>query len=132
MSLQIYTSYFANIRNMSTNDIIPIAICAKPPEWYSGQIYKKIAPTYDILMQYKNGKIDWSTYERRYNNEVLSKINQHIVYNDLVNLAMDAGWEEGKIIVTLCYEKYSDNCHRHPWATWMRNAGFDVKEYGYE
>lgn len=50
--MKIYTSYFAMMRNFPEN-IIPIAICAKPPTWYEGLVYKKLAPSYDILMQYK-------------------------------------------------------------------------------
>ena len=48
----IYTSYFAKL-NKLPNNIIPISICAKPPHFYKGLQYKKLAPTYDILMKCK-------------------------------------------------------------------------------
>ena len=36
----IYTTYFAQLRNLPKN-IIPISICAKAPSWYNGLQYKK-------------------------------------------------------------------------------------------
>ena len=44
------TSYFAMMRHFPS-DFEPIAICAKVPSWYHGQVYKKVAPSFDILME---------------------------------------------------------------------------------
>lgn len=43
----IYTSYFAQLRNLPEN-IIPVSICGKAPNWYHGYQYKKLAPKYDF------------------------------------------------------------------------------------
>ena len=48
----IYTSYFAQIRNLP-NNIIPIAICGGIPQWYSGLWYKKLAPKYKFFICYE-------------------------------------------------------------------------------
>lgn len=48
----IYTSYFANLRNIPS-DIIPISICGKVPDWYSGLQYKKLAPKWKFFKVYK-------------------------------------------------------------------------------
>ena len=45
----IYTSYFAKIKELERNNIIPISICAKVPDWYKGLQYKKLAPKIWIL-----------------------------------------------------------------------------------
>jgi len=45
----IYTSYFAKLKSLP-EDIIPISICAKSPNWYKGLQYKRLAPTYDLLL----------------------------------------------------------------------------------
>ena len=47
--MNIYTSYFAKLK-FFPKDLIPISICAKAPSWYDGLQYKKVAPTYDILL----------------------------------------------------------------------------------
>ncbi len=44
----IYTTYFAQLRNLPEN-IIPVSICGKVPNWYKGLQYKKLAPKYDFF-----------------------------------------------------------------------------------
>lgn len=39
----IYTSYFANVKNLPS-EVIPIAICGGVPEWWCGLQYRKLAP----------------------------------------------------------------------------------------
>lgn len=48
----IYTSYFANLRNIPS-DIVHISICGKAPDWYSGLQYKKLAPKWKFFKVYK-------------------------------------------------------------------------------
>ena len=50
--MKIYTSYFAKLRSLPEN-IIPISICGKAPEWYTGLQYKKLAPKYGFFMEWK-------------------------------------------------------------------------------
>ena len=46
----IYTSYFAEIEYLP-KDILPISICGKAPEWYTGIQYKVLAPKYKFFME---------------------------------------------------------------------------------
>lgn len=39
--MKIYTSYFANLKNIPAN-IVPISISRKPPKGYGGMEYKQI------------------------------------------------------------------------------------------
>ena len=48
----IYTSYFEKLKSLPDN-IIPISICEKVTNWYTGLQYKKLAPKYNFLW---NGK----------------------------------------------------------------------------
>lgn len=50
-SLMIYTSYFAKIKELEENNIIPISICGKAPDWYKGLQYKKLAPKYEFFYE---------------------------------------------------------------------------------
>ena len=116
----IYTSYFAMQKKINDMKFIPISICAKTPQWFNGLVYKKLAPTYDILMEYKrNG--DKERYTERYNNEVLSKLDPFHVIKDLRELTYP--YHTGKVnIVLMCYEKSSDFCHRHLVADWLNKS----------
>lgn len=60
-----YTSYFANLKKLPDN-VVPISICGKAPDWYSGLQYKKLAPKmgmqWEKPMLMKKHSISWSTF----------------------------------------------------------------------
>lgn len=49
----IYTSYFAQVKNLPS-DIVPILIAAKQVPGWRYPVYKALAPTYNILYDYKH------------------------------------------------------------------------------
>ena len=119
----IYTSYFAKTNCLPKN-MIPISICAVPPTWYKGLQYKNLAPSYYMLMAYKE-KHDSNKYIRDYNDQILDKLDVNGVVNDLNSLI---GFDNSKDIVLLCYERPSDFCHRHIVSNWLNDNGFECKE----
>ncbi len=48
----IYTTYFANLKNLPAN-IIPVSISQVVPAGYKGLVYKQLAPPTSILNAYK-------------------------------------------------------------------------------
>lgn len=114
----IYTSYFANLKKLPDN-IIPIAISTSVPNSIDILRYKKLAPTYNILNNYKKTN-DVELYVKEYTEQILNKLNPQDVINELYSLS------NGKDIALICYEKYDKFCHRFVVAEWL-NA--DVKEY---
>ena len=124
----IYTSYFGKLSSLP-KDIIPISICAKPPEWYNGLQYKKLAPTYDILMKYRKDG-DKEAYTKSFKSRVLGKfVNASEAVFDLGKLADKDNNYYSFDICLLCYEKPSDFCHRHLVAEWLRQHGYECKEW---
>lgn len=112
----IYTSYFA-VQKDNKN---AVAICRGVPKWFTGTIYSALAPSWDILMEYKNSEqteADKARYTKRYKKEILDLLSPQKVYDDL----------NGKTL--LCYEKSGDFCHRHIVSEWLFNYGFEVEEY---
>lgn len=114
------TSYFAMMRYFP-EELEPIAICAKVPSWYKGKVYGKIAPSFDILMQYKQTK-DEVTYTKQYK-QFLQTLNAKEIVNDLKELS------DGKEVVLLCYEKSSDFCHRYLVSEWLKENGYKCEEW---
>lgn len=135
----IYTSYFANIKKLPP-DMITVSISAKAPSWYEGFEYKNLSPSYSILMEYKAGK-DENLYIKRFKGEILNKRNSGKVIEELYDLLDDnqkyllsvcncPSWENNRInICLLCYEKPDDFCHRHLVSEWLREYGYQVKEF---
>lgn len=132
----IFTSYFAKIRKFPKN-VIPVAICASVPSWYTGARYTKLAPDYDMLMQWK---IDHNNddYTECFNSVVLDVLNAYTVMEDLeamlhekvrehmnYHIWTDPDWH----IALVCYEKPSDFCHRHIVAKWLCENGIPCEEW---
>lgn len=128
MIILIYTSYFAKMRCLQDN-VIPISICTKVPDWYDGLQYKKLAPKYDFFMKWKETHDD-SYYVQCFKEQVLDKLNATDVVSDLLKLARGSSIEENDICL-LCYEKPSDFCHRHLVAKWLNENGFKCEEFIY-
>lgn len=140
----IYTSYFANIKNLKEN-YIPIAICGKSPEDYKGLEYKKLAPKWKFFKEWKENKNN-DFYIEHFNEEVLKNLNPYDVIEDLENLIKNSTiyddnlkifleivncmiWDNPHIhIVLICYEKPNDFCHRHLVSKWLKDNNIKCKE----
>ena len=113
----IYTSYFANIHNLPFKDCI--AICHWKPGYFKGPHYRLVAPTEQMVLEYKAGKQDQEAkdkYIKAYQ-KVLDSLDPEIVGKTLQN----------KIL--LCYERPGDFCHRHLLAEWLTKHGFPCQEW---
>lgn len=136
MKILIYTSYFAQLRNFPQN-IIPISICGKAPNWYNGLQYKKLAPKYGFFMEWKKNH-DNNFYIKHFNDEVLTTLSAAKVLEDLQELIPD---ELKKKIITpiykneswhialICYEKSEDFCHRYLVSKWLCDNGYKCDEW---
>lgn len=122
----IYTSYFGNLHSLP-NNIIPISICGKAPDWYNGLQYKKLAPKYDFFMKWKENH-DNNYYIECFNEQVLNKLNATKVYDDFLHMCNIFPTEEPNFCL-ICYEKPGDFCHRHLVAEWFKENGIDCKEW---
>lgn len=124
----IYTSYFGNLKNLSS-DCVPIAICGKSPNWYTGLEFKKLAPKYNFFMEWKKNH-DNDYYIEHFNKEVLEPLNPNDIIKELLLMAHNyKNPNYTSHIVLLCYEKPSDFCHRHLVAQWLKENGFECEEY---
>lgn len=131
----IYTSYFAKLKSLPDN-IIPISICGKAPDWYKGLQYKKLAPKYDFFMEWKKNH-DNDYYIKCFNEQVLDRLNAKDVVKELDNLllgmttSIDYKANAIKVpeITLICYEKPPNFCHRHLVAEWLRQNGFECEEW---
>ena len=116
----LYTTYFAKLRSLPKN-IVPVAICGKSPDWYTGLQYKKLAPQWSFFSEWKKTH-DNHYYVQCFNEQVLGRLDARRIYDELVKLA---GTTE---IALVCYEKPEDFCHRHLVRNWFMEAGYKIKE----
>lgn len=132
----IYTTYFAHLKILPEN-IFPVSICAKAPNWYTGAQYKKLAPKYRFFMEWKQNH-DNNYYISHFKSEVLNTLTPATVLNELqlklpenVRAKMDTPVQINKDwhIALVCYEKPQDFCHRHLVADWLQSNGVECKEW---
>ena len=122
----IYTSYFAKIKELEKNNIIPISICGKAPNWYKGLQYNRLAPKYNFFIKWKETK-DNDYYIDCYNELVLKPLRLYDVISDLEKLVTNKVTN----IALICYEKPDDFCHRHLVSDWLNKQGIKCKEYNF-
>lgn len=132
----IYTSYFAKLKSLPEN-VTPISICGKAPDWYKGLQYKKLAPKYDFFMKWKETH-DNDYYIEHFQKEVLENLDVYrtvhelhlLLPNEIKTVIQSAVWGSPDWhIALICYEKPSDFCHRHLVADWLNKNGFECKEW---
>ena len=104
----IQTSYYQKSGSLPN----AVGISQGVPKWYTGALYKKLAPPWEIV------KIEnEATFRRLYHEKVLSKLNPVHVADDL----------EGKVL--LCWELSGQFCHRRLVAEWLeKNLLIEVPE----
>ena len=137
-NMKVYTTYFANIRNLPDN-VVPISITLKSPPGWAGAEFKKLAPPYKLLQMYKEAisakDLDKDKvkdyYQKRYNELVLSKLDSVSVLEELRLIAAERALEEDFDIALVCYETPLDFCHRHLVSYWFNSNGNKCKEYGF-
>jgi hypothetical protein len=120
--VEIYTTSFRMFQKERMPGIIPISIARSAPNTFYGQSYNQLFPTYDLLKDYKNEKINQKIYIQRYYNDVLNKldIEEVIRWFECFELPL----------VLLCYETYPDFCHRYIVAEWLfEKANISCPEY---
>ncbi len=106
------TSYFSKYNGKNG-----ISIALSSPSWFKGNSFKKLAPTWSILNEYKKTK-NKERYIKRFKKEILSKLDPNEVFNSLGNKA-----------VLLCWEKSGKFCHRRIVAEWLEdNLNIKVPE----
>lgn len=137
----IFTSYFAKTKKFPEN-FIPVSISQWPPKGYKGLECKALAPTKEILLNYKNSKdpdnIKEDTYIKNYNKDVLNTVNFKKLFLELQdkldedilnNLDTENIWESNALhLVLTCYEKSEDFCHRNLVSKELNKQGIPCKE----
>jgi len=108
------TCYFAKYRNKLNG----ISIALFPPHYFKGQCYPLLAPSYELLRDFKNKLITDQQYKTMY----LELLNTRKLTGQKVLLDI------GNDAVLLCYEKKEDFCHRHIVSEWLRSQNIDCLE----
>lgn len=121
----IYTSYFARYQNPKAlpedikekfQKLRGMSIALRSPSWFKGEYFRFLAPSENLLHQYKKKLIDAEEYERLY----------YLQIADLNAAELRKRLDKS---ILLCWEKPNLFCHRHLVAKWLHDkTGTTVKE----
>lgn len=116
---KLHTSYFSKIKYGKG---IKISVARYNPKWldnkYIDDWFLELAPSKDLLKDYKDNRITKDEFRKRYLKEQnMATINR---LKKLLN--------NGQDVTIYCYEKPADFCHRHIIGELFRNMGYEVEE----
>lgn len=127
----LYLSYFARLKQGKGRKI---SIAQFNPNWLKeGDIddhLKELAPSKDLLLDYKYRELPWDKYTKRYLKQLSNfyryKDNKLQTRSDLKQLLE---WlDEGENITLYCYERNGEQCHRYILADLIKEFGYKVEE----
>lgn len=113
----IYTSYFANIKNLPEN-LRLVSIARSTPKYVNCEKCQELFPDWGIINLVKSNLCKES--EEKYT-EVYKKQLEKLDAEEIANKLQNS--------ILLCYEKPGDFCHRHLVAKWLRESGISCIEY---
>ena len=133
MENKIYTSFFANVRNLSSREFFLVCIRGDYPDWYNGFAYKPLVPRkwwfeWKSLKKKTPAQYYYADYfyRKKYQETNLSKTTPERVISELKMLA------NGRKIVLICGEVPPEFCHRRIVDSWLSENGFEVEELDYQ
>lgn len=117
----VYTSYFAKVMKIDTSDYLLVSITrAGRPSWFDKPaIWRKdLAPSWNLLNDWKEGLITWKEYEERYKAEMMLPTRAQAIRESLrTNMIA----HDNKPMILLCYEK--TQCHRFILGRYIQAEG---------
>lgn len=118
---RIYTSYFANLKNIPENSVV-VSIARSQPQGMNLPEFKAFAPSAELLLAYKQGKVTNEGYEAQYLAQLKALPNLSEIEEHLAQYTKD----QDKNLVFLCWESKGKFCHRHLLAKFF--AKFRITE----
>jgi uncharacterized protein YeaO (DUF488 family) len=117
--MEIYTSYFGNLKALHKAGVMPIGIARWKPRFYEGVNMFSVAPTRYML----SDDCEHEEYLELYD-EILRKRGAQSILGEICTIA------QGRNVALLCYEKPGDFCHRHLLADFLnKELGLNIREF---
>lgn len=118
---RIYTTYFANLRNVPENSVV-VSIAQYNPKGINIPRFIDFAPGQGLLTQYKQGEITEQEYTEQFMQMLSNLPNLDKIRAHMAKYTAD----QDKSLVFVCYEGKGKFCHRHLVAQFF--SEFGIKE----
>ena len=105
---RIYTTYFANLRNVPENSVV-VSIAQYNPKGVNIPRFIDFAPGQGLLTMYKQGEITEQEYTEQFMQMLSNLPNLDKIRAHMAKYTAD----QDKSLVFVCYEGKNKFCHRH-------------------
>ena len=121
---KLYTTYFSKMKKAIG---LKIGIVRFLQKWIDLEKYEMIhlpqlSPSKKLLLNYKDGNIDWEMYTTIFKEEMKSHDMKRALNRTQELL------DEGKDITIICYCKDRNTCHRSLIGDYFEELGYEVNE----
>lgn len=106
----VFTSYLSKYKGTKG-----VSVANKTPEWADCERCDELMPPWELVKDYKSGKISWKEFRRAYIKQ-LKKLDVREFYHRL----------SGRVL--LCWEKSGCKCHRNIIREWFNRNGYSCEE----
>lgn len=117
----VYTGYFAMAKKYKKLGFCTISVAQFNPSWYNGVSFPELAPSKELLGDYKLSGLSPDDYTSRYFDE-LQRPEAIAGIEKLKKKALS----DSRDLILLCYEKPGEFCHRHVLARFLNARYPDV------
>lgn len=111
----IYTSYFANLKNLDPELGTPVSIARGKPKWFEGSSHPALAPSAELLKKFRAGRLSPEGYRKEFMEQL-----------DGLSVKFVGSICQGEVL--LCWEGPGLFCHRHLVREWFLKYGFECEE----
>ena len=112
MKTEIYTSYFANYKNIP-KEYNCVSIANSKPESLFIPEWKQVAPAWNLVQQLKSKTIAFNDFAYYYGQQLDTKPAIYYI-SALQKFSL------GRPVVLMCWEKEFSACHRRLLAYWLQ------------
>ena len=118
MKFDIYTGYYAQMKNYRKAGLIPVSIAWGTPVWYEGETCFEVAPPYKLIKAYKTEGMSIEEYSKKYIEHLDTNVKWSAVLKRFKEISDKY---KGADLVLVCFEKPEDFCHRHLLADYLND-----------
>lgn len=118
---KLYTTYLSKAKKIP-EAAVKIIIMREPPfnvlKYPQFVWMPDLAPSTELLWDYKSGEITWHDFTDRYMDEIkANNINVTSCEDSILS-----NLQEGRDVYLICCEKDSEHCHRTVYAKYFKNS----------
>ena len=117
--MEIYTSYYAKVNRMNTDDCLLIRISSSAPKWFNKPcaVLPELYPDWSLINGIKNGTMSEEEYTQEYTAIFTDELKESVLSK--VQALLNSSGKSKAVLLCWC----TGFCHRHLVNDWLGGKG---------